>query len=135
MNIPPMLIPMMNVIVLIGRTKLRDTVIRRVLDISEITEVSDKTGRAVFKKMYEWDPGSDSFIFHAKSASESHIFKKITELKHVPMETLLSELKRREYILKWMAHKNVKSYDDVADVVRKYYLNPNDIYSKARLEV
>jgi len=135
MNIPPMLIPMMNVIVLISRTKLRDTTVRRVLDISEITRVDDKTGRAVFKKMYEWDPGSDSFIFRTKSASESHIFKKITELKHIPMETLLNELKRREYILKWMAHKSIKSYDDVADVVRKYYLNPNDIYSKARLEM
>lgn len=135
MNIPSMLIPMMNAIVLIGRTKLRDTTVRRVLDISEITGVDDKTGRAIFKKMYEWDPGSDSFIFTAKSASEGYVFKKITELKHVPMETLLNELKRREHILKWMAQKSIKSYDDVADVVRKYYLNPNDVYSRARLEM
>lgn len=135
MNIPSMLIPMMNAIVLIGRTKLRDTTVRRVLDISEITGVDDKTGRAIFKKMYEWDPGSDSFIFTAKSASEGYVFKKITELKHVPLETLLNELKRREYILKWMAQKSIKSYDDVADVVRKYYLNPNDVYSRARLEM
>ncbi len=132
MNIPPMLIPMMNVIVLIGRTKLRDTTVRRVQEASEIKGVNDETGRAMFKKVYEWDPGSDSFI--SKSASESYIFKKITELKHVPMETLLNELKRREYILKWMVHNNIKSYDDVADVVRKYYLNPNDVYNRARLE-
>jgi flagellar protein FlaI len=134
MNIPPMLIPMMNVIVLIARTKLRDTTIRRVLDISEITGVHDETERAMFKKMYEWDSGSDSFIFNAKSASESHAFKKITELKHIPTETLLNELKRREYILKWMVCKNIKSYNDVADIVRKYYFNPNNVYNRARLE-
>jgi len=120
---------------LIGRTKLRDTTVRRALDISEITGVNDKTGRATFMKMYEWDPGSDSFIFSAKSASKSYAFKKITKLKHVPMETLLEELKRREYILKWMAHTNIKSYGDVADVVRRYYLNPNDVYNRARLEM
>ena len=135
MNIPPMLIPMMNVIVLISRTKLRETTVRRVLDISEITGTNDKTGRATFMKMYEWDPGSDSFIFRAKSAGESHIFKKITELKHVPMEILLEELKRREHVLKWMVREDIKSYNDVADVVREYYLNPNDVYNRARLEV
>jgi hypothetical protein len=50
------------------------------------------------------------------------------------MEALLNELKRREYILRWMVQKNIKSYDDVADVVRRYYLNPNDVYNIARLE-
>jgi len=135
MNIPPMLIPMMNAIVLIGRTKLRDTTVRRALDVSEITGVNDKTERAKFKKMYEWDSGSDSFIFSPKSASESHIFKKITELKHIPIDALLNELKKREHILKWMVRRNIKNYDDVANVVRRYYLNPNDVYNRARLEI
>jgi flagellar protein FlaI len=134
MDIPSMLIPMMNVIVLIRRTKIRDSTVRRVLDISEITGVMDDSERAVFKKIYEWDSGTDSFIFTAKSASESHIFKKITELRHVPLETLQEELKRREYILKWMVRKNIKSYDEVADVVRRYYLNPNDVVNRARME-
>jgi flagellar protein FlaI len=135
MNIPPMLIPMMNVIVLIGRTKLRGMTARRILDVSEITGTNDETGRANFKKIYEWDSKTDSFIFHIKSAGESYIFKKITELKHIDMETLLRELKRREYILKWMVHKNIKSYKAVADTVRSYYLNPNDVYNRARLEM
>jgi flagellar protein FlaI len=135
MNIPPMLIPMMNVIVSIGRAKLRDTVVRRVLNVSEIIGVDDKTRRAIFLKMYEWDSESNSFIFGVKSASESHAFKKITELNHVPMEHLLEELNRREYILKWMVRKNIRNYEDVASIVRKYYLNPNDVYNRARLEM
>lgn len=135
MDIPPMLIPMMNIVVLIGRTRLRDSTVRRVLDMSEITGVDEKTGRAMFKKLYEWDPGSDSFIFSTKSAGESYIFKKITETKHVPLETLSEELRRREHILRWMMHRKIKSYEDVADVVRRYYLNPNDVYNRARLEM
>jgi flagellar protein FlaI len=51
------------------------------------------------------------------------------------METLLDELQRREQILKWMVHKNIKNYDDVADIVRKYYINPNDVYNIARREM
>ena len=135
MNIPSMLIPMMNVVVMIGRTRLQGTTVRRVLEISEITGVDDKTGRAMFKKVYSWDSGSDSFIFLEKSASGSYILKKIMELTHVPMETLINELKRREYILRWMVHRNIKSYDDVADVVRRYYINPDEVYNRARLEL
>ena len=44
------------------------------------------------------------------------------------------ELERREGILKWMVRRNIKNYDDVADVVRKYYLNPEEIYNRTRLE-
>jgi flagellar protein FlaI len=135
MDIPPMLIPLMNAIVLISRTKLQDTTVRRALAVSEITGVDDETGRAMFKKMYEWDQGSDSFIFNANFTSNSYIFKKITELKHISMENLLNELTTREYILKWMLHKRIKNYDQVANIVRKYYLNPNDVYNRARLEM
>ena len=134
MNIPPMLIPMMNVVALVGRVKLRDTVVRRVQNVSEITGVNDKTGKVLFKNVYDWDALSDSFIFSPRSTGESYIFQKISELKHVPMENLLDELKRREDILKWMVKKDVRSYSDVADLVRKYYLNPNEVYNRARLE-
>lgn len=135
MDIPPMLISLMNVIVLIGRAKLGDTTVRRVLDISEITGVDEKTGSTMLTRVYEWDPGTDSFISDIKSAKESFIFKKITEVKHIPMEVLSNELQRREYILKWMVQKNIKNYDDVADIVRRYYLNPNDVYNRARMEI
>jgi len=135
MNIPPLLIPMMNVIVSIARTKLGEATIRRVTEVSEITGVQGDTGRAMFKKVYEWDPASDSFIFCIKSASDSHIFQRIAELKHVPMETLLEELKKREFILTWMVQRNSRRYEDVADAVRRYYLNPNEVYNRARLEL
>jgi flagellar protein FlaI len=134
MDIPPMLIPMMNAIVLIGRTKLGEATARRVLNISEITGIDDKTERATFRKIFEWDPSSDSFIFIAKSVDQSFIFKKITELKHVSMAFLLDEMNRREHVLRWMVRKNIQSYDKVAGVVRRYYTDPNDVYNRARLE-
>jgi len=134
MDIPPMLIPLMNAVVLITRTRLRDCTVRRVLDISEITGIDDKTERANFKKIYEWDSGSDSFVFRAKSASESYVFNRISQLKHMHMETLLEELTKREQILKWMTKKNIKTYEEVADIVRRYYLDPNEVYNRTRME-
>lgn len=135
MNIPPMLIPMMNAIVLIGRTKLRETVIRRVLDVSEIVGVDEKSGRALFRKICEWDPRSDTFTLNIKSLAESYVFKRITELKHISIGNLMEEMDRREVILRWMAKKSIKSYDEAAGIVRSYYLNPGEVYNRARLEV
>jgi flagellar protein FlaI len=134
MDIPPMLIPLMNAIVCIGRTKIRDTVMRRVLGVSEITGVDHKTDRAKFLDVYKWNYETDSFLFCPKSSSESYVLGRIAELRFVSMETLLDELDRREYLLSWMARKNIKSYDEVAGIVRKYYLNPNEVYNRARLE-
>jgi flagellar protein FlaI len=134
MNIPPMLIPMMNAIALVERTKIRDITVRRVLDVSEITGVDDVTGRAKFLRIFEWDHERDSFTFCIKHASESYVFKRIAELRHVSVDDLVSELDRRENIVSWMARMNIKSYDDVANVVRMYYLNPEEIHNRARME-
>jgi flagellar protein FlaI len=129
-----MLIPMMNAIALVDRTKIRDITVRRVLDVSEIIGVDDGTGRAKFLKVYEWDHVRDFFVFRLKSASDSFLFKKICELRHVDMSYLLSELDKREQILTWMVRKGVRSYEDVADVIRKYYVNPEEIYNRARFD-
>jgi flagellar protein FlaI len=134
MNVPPLLIPMMNAIALIERTKIRDITVRRVSDVSEITGVEGTTGRAEFLKVYEWDHERDSVVFRLKSVSDSFVFKKITELRHVSMDDLLSDFDRREQIVTWMVRKNIRNYEDVADVIRKYYLNPEEIYNRARFE-
>lgn len=134
MNIPPMLIPMMNVIALINRTKYRDRVVRRILDLSEITGVDPKTERAIFRKLFEWDPRDDSFIMHIKSFADSVVLQKIADLKHVPIESIVEEVEKREFILKWMARKGLKNYDEIAEIIRRYYVNPAEIYNKARFD-
>jgi len=135
MDIPRMLIPMMNVIAFVGRAKLRDSVVRRVQRVSEITGVDEATDKVLFKEVYEWDAGSDTFISNARSTDEGYVFQRISELRHIPVEDLSRELKRRESILKWMVEKDIRSYGDVANVVRRYYLNPGDVYNAARLDI
>jgi flagellar protein FlaI len=134
MNIPPMLIPMMNVIALINRTKYRDRVVRRILDLSEITGVDPKTERAIFTKLFEWDPRDDSFTMRIKSFADSVVLQKIADLKHVPIEDIVEELEKREFILKWMVRRGLKSYDEIAEIIRRYYVNPAQIYNKARFD-
>jgi len=134
MDIPPMLIPMMNVIACIGRTKIGDRVVRRILHVSEIRGVDNRTDRAEFLDIFRWSYETDSFEFCPKSPSASHVLEKIAKLRFISIQELLTELDRREHILSWMTRKNIKSHDEVAGMVRKYYVSPEEVYSNARLE-
>ncbi len=134
MDIPPMLIPLMNVIALVNRTRYRDRVVRRILDLSEITGVDPKGERAIFTKLFEWDPLDDSFVMRVKSFTDSVVLQKIAQMKHVPIENIVEELEKREFILKWMVRKGLKDYEEIAGVIRRYYVNPGEIYNKARFD-
>jgi flagellar protein FlaI len=104
------------------------------MDLSEITGVDPKTERAVFTKLFSWDPRDDTFTMHINSFKDSVVLQKIAELKHVPVENIVEELEKRAFILNWMARNDLSSYDNIADMIRKYYVNPAEIYNKARFD-
>jgi len=121
-------------VVLIRRIKLGNTTVRKVMEVSEIVGV-DPNDRATFRKIFEWDPQSCVFNLKVKTINESHIFSKISDLKHVSIESLKNEMEKRECVLGWRTKKNISSYDEVANIVRRYYQNPDEVYKNARLEI
>jgi flagellar protein FlaI len=146
MNIPEMMLPLMNVIIQIGRVKLDDKILRRVKQVAEITSspVSSATQTAEIvelKTRFEWDPETDDFIFHEPSDIDQllddskDIYTIISETQHIPIEKIVEEQNRREIILKWMIEKNIKSYQEVAEIVRNYYADPEKVFNEARLGV
>ena len=146
MNIPEMMLPLMNVIIQIGRVKLDDKILRRVKQVAEITSspVSSATQTAEIvelKTRFEWDPETDGFTFNEPSDIDhllddsKDIYSIISETNHLPIEKIVEEQNRREIVLKWMVEKNIKSYQDVAEIVRNYYADPETVFNEARLGV
>ncbi len=146
MNIPEMMLPLMNVIIHIGRVKKDDKIVRRVMNISEIVSkstpnVSQISEIAEFKTRFEWDPVSDSFIFKGPLEVDyfletyQDVFSLISETSHIPIETIIEEQKRRELILKWMIKKNIQSVQKVSEIIRNYYTDPDNTYRRVRLGV
>jgi flagellar protein FlaI len=127
MDIPPMLIPMMNVVAQLNRTKFHDSIVRR---ITELSEIDDK---GCFKRLFEWDPRDDSINLAVSDIKQSIVLNRVANSKHVPIEQIVEDLERRELILRWMVQNKVNSCNQVADLIRKFYLNPRDIYNQVRL--
>ena len=132
MNIPKMMMPLMNVLILIRRIKIGDEIARRIVAVEEITGISPD-GEVMLERRYEWNPEDDSFIYHPPSGWGRDVYRQIMEMKHITREKLMEEQAKRGRILRWMVEKGMNTYEEVAQVIRDYYMKPEEIYSAARL--
>jgi flagellar protein FlaI len=126
MDIPPMLIPMMNAIAQLDRTKYHDKVIRRVTELSEITE------KGCFKPLFKWDPRDDSINLVVSNIKESVVLRRVADTKHTPIELVIEDMEKRELILNSLVSKKIDSYEKIAEFIRKYYVNPGEIFNQVR---
>ncbi len=132
MDIPPMMLPLMNSLIQIRRVTIKGQIARRVDSINEIVGIDPKTNEAILETRFKWDSATDTFEYQ-KPKNNKGVFKLISEINQVPVEKLNQELDRRETILKWMVDIGVKDYDAVATNIRNYYHNPEEVYNIARL--
>jgi len=128
-----MILPLMNVLIQIRRVKLTDKIDRRVVAVDEITGLSQSEEGVELQNRFEWNKADDSFSYESPFDESESIFGQISNVRHIPIEKLEEEQSRREVILRWMAEKEINSYEDVADIFRNYYLNPDEVYNKARM--
>jgi len=117
MDIPSGYFSLMNCAVTIKRVK--DNVTgqssRRATTIQEI-ESSD-----TYKTIFKWNPKTDTFEIDLE---QSIMFKKIAEQTGQTIGELRNEFEQRVKVLKFMVEHNIKSYKNVAEIIRKYYRDP-----------
>jgi len=144
MNIPEMMLPLMNVLLQIRRVKINNEITRRVVNVAEITgfpitPISQNEEVVQIEKKFEWDAENDSFIYSEIDDIDTLLgegkdaFSQISEINHIPVDKLKEEQFRREVILQWMVDTGIKKYEKVAEIIRNYYENPDEVFNTARL--
>ena len=133
MDIPAMMVPLMNVLLQIRRVKINDRVVRRADTVTEIIGLS-ATDQVQFEHRFRWDSIDDNYRFLESAGRGEPVFKQIANLRHVPEWELEDEMKRRTRILEWMVEDNLNTYDEVSKVVHTYYINPEEILTRARFD-
>ena len=128
MDIPPSYISLMNCAVVIKRVKENITgqSSRRAIAVSEI--ISSESSHAAFS----WNPKTDNFDDDIK---ESVLFKRMVESTGQDLSELLNEHKQRISILKWMLENDIRNYKKVAEIVGKYYRDPESLMQKMEIGV
>lgn len=131
MKIPKMMLTLMNVLIVVRRVKLGEQVTRRIDTVAEITGMAEVEIGLQLENRFEWEAADDSFTYNVSSFESEDVFRQISKIRHIPVEKLREELSRRELILTWMAKKGIRSYEEVADIVANYYVDPDGIYKMA----
>jgi len=118
MNVPPALIPLANVFILINRVKVSGRIARRVIDISELLDVS-RDGLRV-NTLFRWSKDKDDII----KLSDSALIADLIRMGKVLQEEVDGELKRRTEVMVAMAKYGFRSPEAVFRVTRNYYVDP-----------
>jgi len=131
MNIPRLLLSMIDLILVQGRTEIAGKPARRALSVTEMVGSDPKTRELLTNVVYHWNTGSDSFSYMGRSYVLERIMKKL----NLTTQEAQAELQRRKTVLEWMAKNKIRKYTDVAGVIREYYADPTRVYHKAKVGV
>jgi flagellar protein FlaI len=134
MDIPAMMVPLMNVLLQIRRVKINDKVVRRADTVTEIIGLS-ATDQVQIEHRFRWDSFDDTYRFLESAGRGESVFKQISTLRHIPEHVLEEEMQKRTLILEWMVKENINTYSQVAEIVHNYYTNPEEVLTRARFEV
>ena len=130
MNVPRTLIAGLDLMVLVRRTEMNGTPVRRVVMVSEIVGLDPRSKEIITNEVYRWDPKTDSFIYGGRS----YLIERIARRSGLSMEDVRRELNRRKEILEWMAKKDIRDYYSVSTIIKEYYENPELVYRRLRME-
>jgi len=121
MDIPKMMLSLMNVLVQVKRVKVRERVSRRIDRISEVTGVTDTEIGLRLEERFQWKPEDDTYTYIDPSFESDDILRQISRVRHLPIHNLKEELRRRELVLSWMRDAGVRSYDEVANIQGRHH--------------
>jgi flagellar protein FlaI len=98
---------------------------RKLKEIVEIINVTPD-GIAMTNTPFAWNPANNQFYFK----KDSKIFEKISKRYGKSLDEINLEFKRRVEIMYKMSQKNITKFEEVQEVVNRYYKKPEEVLKK-----
>jgi len=132
MDIPKTLIAnTLDLIYLQLKLRVKDKSVRRIIQISEINGLDEKTGEIKTHEIFKWDPHTDTHSY----AGNSVVLDKIKERHGETDEQINYELSKRKLAIEWMVKNNIREYKEVSKNIREFYADPTRFSERKRLQV
>jgi len=123
MNIPRTLIAGVDIFLVMKRVEYQGKPARRVVSASEIVGLDPRSGEILTNEIFKWNANTDTFDYTGRS----YILEKIADKKGISVDQANEELQRRMELIDWMAKRNIRNYNDVSNMIRSYYQNPDAV--------
>lgn len=132
MDVPKALIAnTLDLITLQLKLRINDKSIRRIIKISEIAGLDDKTGEIKTHDIFKWNPNDDKHEY----AGSSLVLEKIKEKTGITDDEIVYELKKRKTALDWLVQNNIRGHKEVMQNILEFYSNSDRFYEKKRLVI
>lgn len=132
MDVPKSLISnSLDIITLQLKIRIGEKSARRIIQVSEINGIDEKTGEIKTHEIFKWNPREDRHEF----MGDSVVFRKIKERDGDTDEKINYELTKRRLALEWMAKKDIRDHKEVSNNIMEYYSDPERYYERKRLEI
>lgn len=132
MDVPKTLIAnTLDIITLQLKMRFNDKSVRRIIQISEIAGLDDKTGEIKTHEIFKWNPADDRHEFFG----DSIVMGKIKERTGVSDDQITYELKKRKTALEWLTENNIRGHKEVMKNILEFYSNTDRFYERKRLVI
>ena len=132
MDIPkPLIANTLDIIYLQLKLRVKDKSVRRVIQISEIEGLDEKSGEIKTHEIFKWNPHTDTHQFSGNSI----VFEKIKDRHGESDETINYELSKRKLALEWMVKNNIREHKEVSKNIKEFYADPERFSERKRLVV
>ena len=125
-EVPKNLLLGVNLNVVMFRDRRRG--LRRVFQIGEFLPTMEE-GTTNIKPhiLYRWKPATDEMVEHSTSA---RLFEELSRHTGMTLSQIEKDLMKKKAILDWMVKNNIRHVDQVGELIKNYYLDPDSILEK-----
>jgi len=132
MDIPKTLIAnTLDLIYLQLKLRVKDKSVRRIIQISEIAGIDERTGEIRTHEIFKWDPHTDTHTY----GGDSIVLNKIKERHGESNEQINYELSKRKLAIEWMVKNNIREHKEVSNNIREFYADPERFSERKRMLV
>lgn len=125
MNVPLIMIPALDLILMQNRITVGGNVRRRVTEIAEVA--GTELDKVLLNKIYEHDPKSDTV---RETGTPSRLKQDIAEKRGIGGEEVNIELEKRKILIDFLVAKDITKLEDVYKWIQNYYKDPDGTLKK-----
>lgn len=130
MNVPRPLIGLVDLMLVQNRIRVGNKSMRRTMDVTEMKGYDADNDQLIMRQKIRWDPATDTHEISEKS----FILQKIADKNGISFEAAVKELNKRKVILKWLQKKQMRRYQELGNLLREYYNDPEGVFRRAMVE-
>jgi flagellar protein FlaI len=129
-NVPRLMLQTLDVVAIQTQVRMRDQMVRRLAEITEVVGFDNETGDLLTNKVFEWNPSTDNLDYMGKS----YILDRIAESQNRSEQDVVREWEDRMRILEYLKRAGINKYDKVTEIFGRYYHNPEAVMTLVKLD-